>query len=105
MGLSSGSVCDQYVPYIKPQENGNKTDIRWAAITDKTGKGLLAVGMPVLEVSAHHFTVEELTGAAHAYQLKPCPKTILHLDYRQGGLDNNSCGPEPMIKYRLRPEK
>ena len=105
VGLYSESVHDQYVPYIKPQENGNKTDVRWAAVTDKTGKGLLAVGMPILEVSAHHFTVEDLTYAAHAYQLKPCYKTILHLDYRQGGLGSNSCGPEPMIKYRLMPKK
>ncbi|MFH2068077.1 MAG: glycoside hydrolase family 2 TIM barrel-domain containing protein [Candidatus Omnitrophota bacterium] len=105
VGLYSGSVRDQYVPYLKPQENGNKTDVRWAAVLDKKGKGLLAVGRPVLEVSVHHFTVEDLTNTAHEYQLKPCRKTILHLDYRQGGLGSNSCGPEPMIKYRLMPEK
>jgi hypothetical protein len=105
IALYSGRVREQYVPYIKPQEYGNKTDVRWAAVTDKQDTGLLAVGFPVLEVSVHHFTLEDLSGAQHAYQLKPRNATFLYLDYRQGGLGSNSCGPEPLMKYRLMPEE
>src|SRR5262249_44857067 len=54
VGVYRGSVQEQFVPYIMPQENGNKTDVRWAAVTDARGVGLLAVGMPLLNVSAHH---------------------------------------------------
>jgi hypothetical protein len=65
IGIYSGSVDDQYVPYIVPEENGNKTEVRWVALTNPQGTGLLAVGDPLLEVSAHHFTTENLTTARH----------------------------------------
>ena len=54
VGLYSGSVADQYWAYLRPQENGNKTDVRWMTITDQAGNGLFFAGMPLLEVSAHH---------------------------------------------------
>jgi hypothetical protein len=69
VGLYRGTVDDQYVPYITPQENGNKADVRWVALTDEEGVGLLAVGMPLLNASAHHFTTEDLAQATHTYEL------------------------------------
>jgi len=55
------------VRYIRPQEFGNKTDVRWVALTDADGRGLLAVGMPHLEVSAHHYRSADLEAAAHTH--------------------------------------
>ena len=52
VGLYQGEVLDQHHPYIRPQENGNKSDVRWVALTNGDGVGLLAVGMPLLDVSA-----------------------------------------------------
>jgi beta-galactosidase/beta-glucuronidase len=49
IGRYSGTVDEQYVPYIMPQENGNKTDVRWLALTNEAGLGLLAVGLAPLE--------------------------------------------------------
>src|SRR5690625_3385622 len=43
VGLYSGTVAEQYVPYMRPQENGYKTDVRWVAVTSGSGLGLLAV--------------------------------------------------------------
>lgn len=105
VGLYSGSVQDQYVPYIRPQENGNKTDVRWLALTDGAGHGLLAVGMPLLEVSAHHLTPADLAAAAHTHELPWREEVIVHLDQRQCGLGSASCGPGVLPQYLIEPEE
>ncbi len=105
VGVYTGTVDEQYVPYITPQENGNKSEVRWVALTRADGVGLLAVGMPLLNVSAHHFTAEELTRATHTYELHRRPEIVLHLDYRQSGLGNGSCGPGVLPQYLLLPEE
>lgn len=102
VGRYAGSVQDQYVPYVVPQENGNKTDVRWAALTDAEGVGLLAVGQPLLEVSAHHYTTENLTAAQHTNELEWQPEVTLNLDYGQTGLGGASCGPGTRPEYLLR---
>jgi beta-galactosidase len=102
-GVYSGTVDDQYVPYVVPQENGNKTDVRWVALTDEDGVGLLVVGMPLLNVSAHHFTTEDLTQATHTYELEWQEEITLNLDYAQSGLGNGSCGPGVLPQYLLDP--
>jgi beta-galactosidase len=72
VGRYSSTVAAQWTEYIRPQENGNKTDVRWVALTNKRGIGLLASGEPLLEVNASHFTPEDLSvGARHDYQLTP----------------------------------
>jgi hypothetical protein len=104
VGLYSGSVNDQYVPYIKPQDNGNKTDVRWVALTDDLGEGLLAVGTSLMEASAHHFTAQDFTEADHTHELRRREEITLNLDYRQSGLGGESCGPGTLPKYQIRPE-
>jgi hypothetical protein len=93
------------VPYIKPQENGNKTEVRWAAVTDARGMGLLAVGMPLLNVSAHPYALEDLTRARHTYELIRREETFLYLDHAQAGLGSQSCGPGPLPQYLLEPRE
>jgi len=105
VGVYHGTVDDQYVPYITPQENGNKTDVRWVALTDEEGIGLLAVGMELLNVSAHHFTTEDLTQATHTYELRRREDITLNLDYKQSGLGNASCGPGVLEQYLLEPQE
>jgi beta-galactosidase/beta-glucuronidase len=105
VGLYSGTVDEQYVPYVVPQEHGNKTDVRWVALTNAEGVGLLAVGLPLLEVSAHHYTTEDLTVAQHLHELQRREEITLNLDHRQGGLGNESCGPGVLPQYLLQPEE
>ncbi|MBN1868457.1 DUF4981 domain-containing protein [Candidatus Sumerlaeota bacterium] len=106
VGLYSGSADDQYVPYIRPQENGNKTDVRWVALTNADGVGLMGRGIAgLLDVSAHRYTTEDLTEARHTPDLKKRPEITLNLDYRQSGLGNASCGPDIRVlpQYELPP--
>ncbi|MBS1253649.1 MAG: Beta-galactosidase [Anaerolineales bacterium] len=105
IGVYSSSVDDQYVPYITPQENGNKTDVRWVTLTDDDGVGLLIVGVPLLNVSAHHFTTQDLTEAGHTYELERRDDITLNLDYAQSGLGNASCGPGVLPQYLLKPRE
>jgi hypothetical protein len=105
VGVYAGTVQEQYVPYVFPQENGNKSDVRWAAITGIRGAGLLAIGMPLLNVSVHHYTPEDFTAAKHTFGLARRDETILHLDHAQCGLGSNSCGPGPLPQYLLQPEE
>lgn len=101
VGLYSGTVDQQYVPYVVPQENGNKVDVRWLALTDDTGAGLLAVAEPTMEASAHHYTTENLTAANHLHELHWQPEVTVNLDYRQCGLGGASCGPGTRPEYLL----
>jgi beta-galactosidase len=102
MGLWSGTVTGQYVPYVRPQETGNKEDVRWLSLTDAAGRGLMVVaeGAP-MAVSALHFRAADLTGVKHAYELKVRPEVVLSLDARQCGLGNGSCGPGVLEKYAV----
>ncbi len=99
------SVKELYVPYIVPQENGNRTDVRWAALTNQDNEGLLIVGQSLLETSAHFYTVEDFTKARHTYELKERDYITFNVDYRQTGLGGGSCGPMTLPKYQVKPER
>lgn len=103
VGVYRGKVEDQYVPYIMPQENGNKSDVRWASLTNMRGMGLLILGTPLINVNAQLFTPGDLTDAMHTTELEPRETIVLSLDYAQNGLGSNSCGPGPLEKYLLKP--
>jgi beta-galactosidase len=115
VGRYAGSVEDQFVDYSKPQENGNKTDVRWVALRDTRGAGLMAIGLPLLSVSAHHYTTEELMQASHSYKLARQPYVILNIDHKQTGVGgDDSWGARPRdwctlwpqpytYSYRLKP--
>jgi len=107
VGLYRGTVSEQFFPYIKPQETGNKVGVRWIALTNAEGRGLLAVGEPLLSANALHSTTDDLFCATqhenyYPYQL-PDRKTItLNLDLQQRGLGgDNSWGALPHEEYRL----
>ncbi|MCF1592651.1 glycoside hydrolase family 2 TIM barrel-domain containing protein [Streptomyces muensis] len=103
VGRYSGTVSGQWEPYIRPQENGNKTDVRWIALTGRDGTGLLVSGEPLLEVNASHFTPEDLSvGARHDYQLTPREEVVLRVSHRQMGVGgDNSWGAHTHDEYKL----
>ena len=104
VGVYRNKVSEQYVPYIKPQENGNKTDVRWVSLTDANGTGLLVIGMPLMEVTAQYFTSKELENAKHTHELKWRRDITLNIDYKQSGVGGGSCGPDTLQKYTVTPE-
>lgn len=117
VGKYSGAVADQYYAYVRPQENGNKTDVRWVAVTNNNGTGLLFVGEPLLEVSAHHNIMEDfesfyrptekLEGGKippqrHINDVKPRDLTSVNINYKQMGLGGDtSWGAWTHEEYRL----
>ena len=106
VGIWSGTVAGQYVPYVKPQETGNKEDVRWLTLTDTNGTGLLVVAEEKpMAVSAIHFTAADLAAVRHNYELKPRPEVVLSLDAKQSGLGDSSCGPGVLERYAVLPTK
>ncbi|MWV47272.1 DUF4981 domain-containing protein [Paenibacillus sp. HJL G12] len=103
-GVYRSTVDGLFTPYIYPQENGNRTDVKWMSITDGAGIGLLAAGVPVLEFSARRYSDADLEQAQHMSDLKPREFITLNLDYRQNGLGSNSCGPAQSPENAVKPE-
>lgn len=103
VGLHSGTVTGQGTSYLRPQENGNRTDVRWVALTGRDGTGLLVSGEPLLEFNASHLTPEDLSvGARHAYQLTPREEVVLRVNHRQMGVGgDNSWGAHTHDEYKL----
>lgn len=102
--LFHATVDELWTPYVVPQENGNRTDVRWVSLTDLRGLGLVAMGDPLLNFSAHHYTTEEIARAEHPHELHRMDDISLNLDHRHNGIGTNSCGPGPRPQYLLRPE-
>lgn len=103
VGRYSGSVTGQYVPYVMPQEHGNKTDVRFLSLRDEQGSGLLFSARGLLDANASRYSIEQLTSARHTFELEPEPLVHLHLDARQRGLGGRSCGPDTLPQYRIGP--
>jgi beta-galactosidase len=101
VGLYGGTVSEQYVPYIMPQEHGHKTDVRWLRLSGASGLGLTVRGKPVLEFNASHFSDQDLFDWTHTYEVKPRPEVILNIDAAMRGLGTGSCGPDTLQQYCL----
>ncbi len=88
IGIYSGLVEDLIHPYIRPQENGNRTDVRWGALTNKEGNGLLIsdVGGTYLNISAWPYSMEDLESVAHNYELPRRDFITFNIDYKQQGV-------------------
>ena len=99
--VHNSTVRDEYVPYIMPQEYGNKTDVRWAALTDINGTGLLVAGAQLFEVSVHPFSVQDLDQSQHTYELEWRDDVIMYIDCAQSGLGSAACGPGVLPQYQL----
>lgn len=111
IGCYESKVAEQYYPYIRPQETGNKTDVRWLSLLDKDGFGLKITGMQPLSFSALHFAPEDLDPGLtrkmqHQVDVVPRKNVFLHVDLKQRGLGgDNSWGMLPHNEYRLLEKK
>lgn len=101
IGLYSTTVTDSFFPYPNPQDTGNKTNVRYIALTsDIKDAGILVVSDNVMEASAIHYTAQELTDARFTYQLPQVYEyTYLNVNYGSRGTGNG--GPDTLPKYRL----
>ncbi|WP_291862808.1 glycoside hydrolase family 2 TIM barrel-domain containing protein [Marinilabilia sp.] len=118
VGLYSGTVAEQYWAYLRPQENGNKTDVRWMSVANERGEGLMFEGKQLLEVSAHHNIMEDFESPRrtdgrwkegeerpvqyHLNDVKPRELTSVDVDLKQLGVGgDDSWGAWTHDQYRL----
>lgn len=106
-GVYSGMVAQQRTEYVLPQETGNKEDVRWMALTDTDGKGLMFVAPDLMAATVENWRAEELYNnrddrTLHPYEVNYLDKTIVCLDAFNRALGNASCGPDVMDKYELK---
>ncbi|MDR3593719.1 glycoside hydrolase family 2 TIM barrel-domain containing protein [Clostridium sp.] len=86
IGIYSGKVSEQFTPYLRPQECGNKTEVRWARFTNDQGIGVEITGLPSVEVNALPYTPFELEENDHVYKLPVSDKIVVRVNYKQMGV-------------------
>jgi beta-galactosidase len=84
VAIYQGTVDEQfYADYTEPGESGNKVEVRWLALTNGKGIGLLAIGQPLLSANALHFGTDDLNVGKHAFELPHRDYIVLNLDLKQ----------------------
>ena len=117
VGRYSGKVKDQYYPYVRPQENGNKSDVRWASLTNNEGTGILIIGDQLLNITAHHNIMEDFESPVrtighiyegkevvnrHTCDVKERNLTTLNIDYLMMGVGgDDSWGARTHPEYTI----
>lgn len=102
LGIYNGSVAEQLTPYLRPQECGNKTGVRWAEIRNAQGTGLRIEGAPETELCVLPYTPEELELADHAYKLPESRHTVVRVNLRQMGVGgDDSWGARTHAEFTL----
>ena len=108
IGVYQNKVADEYYPYVRPQESGNHTDVRWFRVLDGKGRGLEFYSNAPMEASALPYLVEDLDDGPvkdkkvghHSGDLIERPLTQVHIQQRQMGLGCvNSWGAWPRQEY------
>lgn len=108
VGLYEQSTDEQLFNYVRPQESGNKTDVRWLELTNERGVGVRIEGLQPLSVSAMPYRAEDMDPGLgmkkqmHYSDIEPRREVVLHVDYAQRGLGGDtSWGTKPHDAYRL----
>ena len=107
VGLYHSTVDSLNYDYIRPQETGYRTDVRWMVIKNKNHAGLLVMGDPVFCFEANHFSRDDFDEGfekdqKHTIDIKDHPWTMVNLDYKQMGLgSDNSWGALPHPQYMI----
>ena len=106
LGIYSGTVKDQYFPYVRPQENGNKSDVRWASLTNDDGAGVIIYGMPEFNLSTHHYSLQNITEATHTYMVDQDGPVTVNVDHKVMGLGgDDSWNPRTHNEFLIHPDQ
>ena len=103
VGRFARGVDELQTPYVYPQENGHRSDVRWAEFTADGGGGLRVEADPAFGLTARRWTSEQLDAARHPTDLHPADRVWINLDHQVQGVGSASCGPGVLEPYRLRP--
>lgn len=103
LGTHHKSINEMQTPYVYPQENGARSDVRWAEIKGKEG-GVRIEGEPMFGLTTRRWTSEESFEARHTTDLSPGDNVWINVDWKMGGIGTGSCGPGILPKYQLHAE-
>ncbi len=93
------SVADQYIPYVRPQENGGHNGVRWFELTKASGEGVRFDCDIPRQVSVTPNRATMLADATHDVEVRPSGNVVVHIDAAHRGLGTASCGPDTIEKY------
>ncbi|WP_151475477.1 glycoside hydrolase family 2 TIM barrel-domain containing protein [Streptomyces albicerus] len=103
LGRWESTVDDLQTPYVRPQENGARADVRWAEVSwGEDFSALRVEGEPEFWFTARRWTSEDLDAAGHLTDLTPGDTVWVNLDHGQHGIGSQSCGPGTLPQYQLR---
>ena len=102
IGRYISSVADQYIPYVRPQENGGHDGVRWFELTNAAGHGVRIQLANPSQVSVTPNRAVDLAGATHDVEVIACGNTVVHIDAAHRGLGTASCGPDTLPKYIIK---
>lgn len=108
IGIFHSTVAQEWVDYSRPQENGNKMDVRWVTMTNGDGAGLKFTGTPLVNFSAAHFSREEMETSRYTFEMEPLKSIFLNIDLRQmgvGGYNSWTARALPEKDFRIRNER
>lgn len=86
VGIYESTVSDEWVEYSKPQENGNKVDVRWIEFTNDTGIGVRFTADSLLSTSASHYLRDDMERSRYTWQMEARKSVFVNIDYRQMGV-------------------
>ena len=96
------TVAAQYIPYVRPQENGGHAGVRWFEVTNTAGNGLRFEMAKPAQVSVTPNRDAELADATHDVEVEACGNTVVHIDAAHRGVGTASCGPDTLDKYIIK---
>jgi len=102
IGRYVSSVAAQYIPYVRPQENGGHAAVRWFEVTNAAGDGLRFAMSKPAQVSVTPNRDADLADATHDVEVHPCGNTVVHIDAAHRGVGTASCGPDTLDKYIIK---
>jgi beta-galactosidase len=96
------TVAAQYIPYVRPQENGGHAAVRWFELTNSAGDGLRFAMSKPAQVSVTPNRDADLADATHDVEVKACGNAVVHIDAAHRGVGTASCGPDTLDKYKIK---
>lgn len=102
IGRYISTVAAQYIPYVRPQENGGHAAVRWFEVTNAAGNGLRFAMSKPAQVSVTPNRDADLADATHDIEVTACGNTVVHIDTAHRGVGTASCGPDTLDKYIIK---
>lgn len=109
-GVFHSTVTDQWTGFCKPQETGNKEEVRWIAITDENGAGVMVVAPEKMSSTVGHWRASSIytdgsNRKKHPYEVPFVKQTVVSIDAAMRALGNASCGPDVLNQYELKAKR